>query len=191
VAKESLAPAQTPAEQRSTMSWGPWQACWDENHNAYYYWNADTNETTWVCPWWSATDEPQQASTASVTTRATYEEDEVDEDAAIYAEFMASSGKRGGNGGAASVGDYVTQARFNARTGRFQADPSLTPERHSQSARMTRQCEVFFDYDAYVEQRGQAAAAGKRNRPLTKQELETAKRRRKEKKEAKKRDWLR
>jgi hypothetical protein len=194
----------------NALVWGPWQACWDQNSMAYYYWNADTNETTWTCPWVTGeylealppppptTSFPESLPTdATINTNTdtgtgTYNwplnaeqypainEDDTD----IYADFMASRGDS--SSGGVSGGGYVASAQFNARTGRFQADATLCPENFTISARMQRQCEAFFDYNSFAAER----ATGNKRPKLTKQQLERAKRRNKEKREARKRAWL-
>jgi hypothetical protein len=187
--KDQTQDASVSTEAGYTTQWGPWQTCWDEHYQAYYYWNSETNESTWTCPWWSETGQ-SSTSTTTTTTYSAQGTEEYDEDAEIYAEFMGINPKAQRAQSNVGQPEYVVEGRFNVRTGRFQANPLLDPERHTQAARMARQCQVFFDYDSFVEQRGQAAASGKRRRPLTKKQLEIVKRRRKEKKEAKKREWL-
>ncbi|KAI8050539.1 hypothetical protein BDF22DRAFT_695491 [Syncephalis plumigaleata] len=190
----------------NSLVWGSWQACWDQDSQAYYYWNADTNETTWICPWATAeysTETPplpesppadaisSSNSTTTPSTRAdhlssTSEQYPAinDEDAEIYADFMSSRGDS--SSGTLTGGGYAASARFNARTGRFQADATLCPENYTVSARMQRQCDAFFDYNSFAEER----ATGNKRARLTKQQLERAKKRHKEKREARKRAWL-
>ncbi|KAI9596813.1 hypothetical protein BDF19DRAFT_323277 [Syncephalis fuscata] len=181
-----------------TMTWGPWQACWDDTSAAYYYWNAETNETTWICPWAQPTTTvpPPPLPPSENTPSDNNEEKEGsdaytaeqyplmnDEDAQTYAEFMASGG---GTPGSATNGGYAASAHFNARTGRFQADLKLNPDNYTTSARMQRQCDAFFDYNSFAAERG----TGNKRAKLTKQQLDKAKKRNKEKREARKRAWL-
>ncbi|CAG8478265.1 10800_t:CDS:2 [Diversispora eburnea] len=62
-----------------------------------------------------------------------------------YYSFLAQHGGYGS--------DYKLSARFNARTGKFQRDPTLTPEKFSAESKAFRQMSYFFDYDKFAEQR--------------------------------------
>ncbi|RKP22893.1 hypothetical protein SYNPS1DRAFT_25176 [Syncephalis pseudoplumigaleata] len=180
------------AGDSGALTWGAWQACWDQDSYAYYYWNAETNETTWTCPWGDAAaptaqPPPLPGSPPAEGTEGGEPYPPMDEDdAAIYADFMATRGSGGGGGGAAPPGGYTASARFNARTGRFQADATLSPENFTIASRMQRQCEAFFDYNNFATER----SMGNKRPKLTKQQLERAKKRHKEKREARKRAWL-
>ena len=108
--------------------------------------DAQTNETTWSNPRQSASG-PGDTSVPSIATDLT---------------AAAPSREKGEEGGLppidpdlawldpsaarAGAGRSVTQtARFNARTGRFQADPSLNPDRISDFQRGQRQQEAYYD----------------------------------------------
>ncbi|CAG8461711.1 6730_t:CDS:2 [Paraglomus occultum] len=56
--------------------------------------------------------------------------------------------------------NYTASARFNARTGRFQRDPTLNPERFSADAKAMRQMSFFFNYEQYAEERGRKRLKG-------------------------------
>ncbi|CAI2164352.1 11774_t:CDS:2 [Funneliformis geosporum] len=110
-----------------------------------------------------------------------------------YQSFLAEHGSDGA--------DYKFTARFNARTGKFQRDPTLNPEKFSADAKAIRQMSYFFDYDQFAESRG--SAANKRlssdaslddsirsHKKLNKKDIEMFKQKKKEKKEMKKKSWL-
>jgi len=87
--------------------------------------------------------------------------------------------------------NYTASARFNARTGRFQRDPTLNPERFSADAKAVRQMSFFFNYEQYAEERGSKRLKGeKKEKKLSKKELNLLRQKRKEKKDMKKKAWL-
>ncbi|KZO94765.1 hypothetical protein CALVIDRAFT_546255 [Calocera viscosa TUFC12733] len=102
---------------------------------------------------------------------------------------LSSSGPSSSSGLA-----YTAQARFNAHTGRFEADPLRTPERMSEFERAKRMSEVYFDTERWEKEveerkRREAEEEGRRKRP-TKKDLERFAEAKKRKKLAKT-AWLR
>ncbi|KAJ9069733.1 hypothetical protein DSO57_1015624 [Entomophthora muscae] len=87
---------------------------------------------------------------------------------------------------------------FNAKTGNFQSDQTLNPDKFSQYNRAVRQCNAFFDYDSFAEQRGLQYMAyyngltpNPRHQKLPKKVFEKLKTLKKEKKLESKKKWLR
>ncbi|KAJ3050434.1 hypothetical protein HK097_008612 [Rhizophlyctis rosea] len=90
--------------------------------------------------------------------------------------------------------DYTMTASFDRRTGRFRplSDPRFAdPRSHfDQASKAARQCNFFFDYEGYQQERAAKRMAleaeggdgGKKEKKLTKKELEFYKNRKKEKK---------
>ncbi|KAF2742183.1 hypothetical protein M011DRAFT_472416 [Sporormia fimetaria CBS 119925] len=108
------------------------------------------------------------------------DEDEVGVEAAI-----------GPGGVATSDQTYAATARFNRFTGRFQ-DTSLNPENHSDEAKSRRQMSAFFDVDAAASGHdGRSLKEERRRKQLSKKEVKAFKDKRREKKEEKRRAWLR
>jgi len=109
----------------------------------------------------------------------------------------------------ASGGDAAFKARFNAKTGRFEGDPTRAPDRVGEFERSKRQNNFFFDYDnwAKAEALKQEQQVAKRSaeeavlgtgtgtsdsyhkRP-SKKEMEAIRARQKEKKEKRQKGWL-
>jgi len=93
--------------------------------------------------------------------------------------------------------DVRIAGRFNAKTGRFQTDDALTPEKFSQESKAIRQCNAFFDYESYIEERGMQRSmlhnnlAASKQPKLPKKTLEKLKKMKKEKKLESKKKWLR
>jgi hypothetical protein len=139
--------------------------------NAYYFWNSKTNETTWTNPVMgaapsaaaaaaasSSTSSPAAATTAAPSsTAATSSRPSVlptaddlggiDPDLA-YLDPSLSTGASSGGGPSAPT----FQARFNARTGRFEKSDARTPEHVGEFARYKRQNEFFFDVGSWERQ---------------------------------------
>lgn len=86
---------------------------------------------------------------------------------------------------------YTATGQFNRFTGKWQA-ATLTPETHNDENKSKRQMSAFFDVDAAANSHnGKSLKAERSGKKLTKQELKAFKEKRKEKKEEKRRAWLR
>lgn len=105
--------------------------------------DAKTNETTW--------SNPRQSTSAEAGPSAPTEAEPSDSRAAELptegglppidpdlAWLDPAAARR-------SAGQVTQTARFNARTGRFQADPAMNPDRISDFKRGQRQQEAFYD----------------------------------------------
>jgi hypothetical protein len=87
--------------------------------------------------------------------------------------------------------DYAVAAHFNRFTGRFQND-AINPENHNDENKSRRQMSAFFDVDAAANSHdGRSLKAERRGKNLSKKELKAFKEKRREKKEEKRRAWLR
>lgn len=120
----------------------------------------------------------------------------IDPDLAYLDPSLASRAR-----GAGGAGAYV--ARFNARTGKFESDPTKNPDRVSDVQRAKRQNQFYFDYDGWqatlAQQQEQNALkraaedgeddSNKKARP-SKKEMEAIRARNKEKKDKKQKGWL-
>lgn len=90
-----------------------------------------------------------------------------------------------------NAGEYATTAHFNRFTGRFQ-QAGMNPEYHNDENKSKRQMNAFFDVDAAANSHdGRSLKAERRGKPLTKKEVQAYKNKRREKKEEKRRAWLR
>ena len=86
---------------------------------------------------------------------------------------------------------YAATGAFNRFTGKWQA-AALTPENFNDENKSKRQMSAFFDVDAAANSHnGKSLKAERSGKKLTKQELKAFKEKRKEKKEEKRRAWLR
>ncbi|KAI8367070.1 hypothetical protein BD560DRAFT_400017 [Blakeslea trispora] len=166
-----------------------WTPVWDDNAQAYYWWNTETNETTWHNPHeenpldflLDRIDNEVKKKLDQPTDQHTKQQKEEDLETNYGYYDM-----------------YTSQAHFNARTGRFttQADVErLNPENLTIESRATRQMQNYFDVDLYTEQRNQErmlVQSGRvpKRKPLTRKEVEYFKRMKKEKKSKRAREWL-
>ena len=95
------------------------------------------------------------------------------------------------NGTAPTDDSYAATATFNRFTGRFQTDDQ-GPGRHSDDAKSKRQMNAFFDVDTAANAHdGRSLRAERQQRRLTKEELKAFRSKAREKKETKRRAWLR
>ncbi|MCJ1424256.1 hypothetical protein MMC29_002143 [Sticta canariensis] len=86
---------------------------------------------------------------------------------------------------------YTATGVFNRFTGKWQPN-SINPEMHNDENKSKRQMSAFFDVDAAANSHnGKSLKAERSGKKLTKQELRAFKEKRKEKKEEKRRAWLR
>lgn len=94
-------------------------------------------------------------------------------------------------GGAVPGQDYAAAAHFNRFTGRFQ-NAAITPENYNDENKSRRQMSAFFDVDAAANSHdGRSLKAERRGKNLSKKELKAFKEKRRERKEEKRRAWLR
>ncbi|KAJ7628372.1 hypothetical protein FB45DRAFT_794227 [Roridomyces roridus] len=187
-----------------------WQAIFSPQFNAYYFYNSETQETTWVNP----LQPPESAAGAATTSEASTSQTpgtQPDPSVPHYTALQNAALAQGidphlayldpslaASTSSSSVdpsGLPSFQAKFNARTGQFAAMDSRSPAHLSEYERMKRMSEVFFDMAAWeqnLEQERAAEAEGgekKRKRP-SKKDLERFKQQKKLKKIAKT-AWLR
>ncbi|WAR59858.1 hypothetical protein PtB15_11B499 [Puccinia triticina] len=159
--------------------------------NAYYFVNAKTGETTWTNP--LVGPEPL-AGTSKPTADLL---GGIDPELAYLDPQMA----RLVSGHGAQTEPRIA-ARFNARTGRFEGDPTRDPSRVSEFARARTQAEAFFDVSGWEKTlekhngrvpgtaKESRAAALEQGKKLSKAQLNQFKQQKMEKKARNQRAWL-
>ncbi|KAJ8462966.1 hypothetical protein ONZ45_g17747 [Pleurotus djamor] len=219
-AEESTSESTSPAEaqpEASSSSATPqtaWQAIYSPSHGAYYFYNTETQETTWTNPLQeqeaststSASQEPETEPSASETPEPsggpapTYTAAQqaaiaagIDPSLAYLDPSLAYAGIPGGS--AAPNGQPSFTAKFNARTGAFSANNSRDPTHLSEYERAKRMSEFYFDVgqwekDVATRQEEEAQEGGKKRKRLTKKDLDRFKEQKRLKKIAKT-AWLR
>ena len=186
-----------------------WDPVWDENAQAYYFYNRFTQQSQWTNPRVPEVPQPTAPGVGShdrTTERAPGTEDSVPEqrphggyDPAIhgdydptapYAQERQISDETNGQP-ADPTAIYTATGVFNRFTGKWQPH-DINPENHNDENKSRRQMSAFFDVDAAANSHnGKSLKAERSGKKLSKQELKAFKEKRKERKEEKRRAWLR
>lgn len=151
---DSKSPARP--ESPTPVAPGEWQTAYSAPHNAWYFYNTSTGETTWTNPLQnpnavaSSSQPPLDTSlaTAQVSSSSTTTTDMIpmgqaaleqgiDPELAYLDPSLAY--------GPLSSGPGAYSARFNAHTGKFTAQDGRDPSHVSEYARAQRMSAVFFD----------------------------------------------
>jgi hypothetical protein len=186
-----------------------WEPVWDATAQTYYFYNHLTQETQWDNP------RVSQAAPASLAVgaaegsvssdgkrkrgaaggynpaihgdydpNAEYAQPDEDEDDEVY-------GSAAGDGPAEGSSAYAATGHFNRFTGRWQ-DESINPELHNDDNKSKRQLNAYFDVDAAANiHDGRSLKAERQNKRLSGKEIKAFKDKRRQKKEEKRRAWLR
>lgn len=192
----------------------PWQAIFSPQYNTYYFYNTETQQTTW--------DNPLQPNTPTDSTQTQDTESTPTSHTALQAAAIAagidpslahldptllptSSTNTSSTSTSTSSLPPSFTAKFNARTGQFTRPDGRDPTHLSEHARMTRMSEFYFDVKAWEEELAQRGGslmgnnsndagageeAGKKRKRPTKKDLERFKEQKRLKKIAKT-AWLR
>ncbi|KAG9245448.1 WW domain-containing protein [Calycina marina] len=175
-----------------------WAAAWEENAQAFYFYNRFSGATQWTNPRVPDAPLPTESAPALPTNQPSarpaggYDpaiHGDYDENAWYAQPAMVEPTL------AAPVIDpaaaYTATAAFNRFTGRYQA-ADITPETHNDENKSKRQMNAFFDVDAAANSHdGRSLKEERSGKKLSKQELKQFKEKRKAKKEEKRRAWLR
>ncbi|KAH7396176.1 hypothetical protein BKA66DRAFT_402973, partial [Pyrenochaeta sp. MPI-SDFR-AT-0127] len=191
-----------------------WEPKWDYNANAWYFYNNRTGHSQWENPRVPAATAYSHGSASALTAssgapgtssppkrkwggynpaihgsydpnadyarEATKEEEEAEQAAAAAAGLPNPTGQ-----------EYAAAAHFNRFTGKFQ-QAGMGPELHNDENKSKRQMSAFFDVDAAANSHdGRSLKAERRGKTLSKKELKAFKEKRRDKKEEKRRAWLR
>jgi WW domain len=166
---ESTSRRSTPAQEPD-----PWQAIWEPKANAYYFYNAETHETTWLNP-----RVPKEEAEAYLAAHPPMLDEPPPEE--IYDP---------------EKGQYAFAARFNAKTGKWQNNPEHTAENFSTEGQIMRSTREYFDVSQMTEGKivgksGGALKSERRTMKIPKAQLKELIRRKREKKDRNKREWYR
>jgi hypothetical protein len=159
-ARQDSAEAKEGAASSTTPSAGDWQAIFSPAHNAYYFYNGKTQETTWTNPLESSPD--ASTSTSISTPEASTSQASVPPHLAQMYAAQAAAASQGidpslahldpslaGASGPGGGGVYAATAKFNARTGAFAKVDARAPEHLSEFERAKRMSEFYFDVNAW------------------------------------------
>jgi len=186
-----------------------WAPVWDDNAQAFYFHNRFTGVSQWTNP--RVPDEVPQPGPPGVgnydriPSKAPGTEDPPIRrpyggyDPSIHGDYDPTASyaqeppvpEEGATPSDDPSAVYAATGAFNRFTGKWQA-AALTPENFNDENKSKRQMSAFFDVDAAANSHnGKSLKAERSGKKLTKQELKAFKEKRKEKKEEKRRAWLR
>ena len=183
-----------------------WDPVWDENAQAYYFYNRFTHVSQWTNPRVPETT-PSALGVGNydrIPDKAPGTEDPPQRpyggyDPAIHGDYdptapYAQESQPNEDGTAQPVDPaaiYTATGVFNRFTGKWQPH-TINPENHNDENKSKRQMSAFFDVDAAANSHnGKSLKAERSGKKLTRQELKAFKEKRKEKKEEKRKAWLR
>lgn len=187
-----------------------WDALWDDQAQAFYFFNRFTNVSQWENPrlsdaatqpappgvdnWNSGRPDPVPAKRLGGYDPSIHGDYDPNADYAKVHESGTTSNTLAGAGTAGtSTGAeaYAATGSFNRFTGKWQRG-DMNPENFSDEQKSRRQMNAFFDVDAAANSHdGKSLRAERANKKLSKAELKAFKEKRREKKEEKRRAWLR
>ncbi|KAL9136883.1 MAG: hypothetical protein Q9175_001913 [Cornicularia normoerica] len=187
-----------------------WDPVWDDTAQAYYFYNRFTQQSQWTNPRVPDITQPAAPGVGNydrMPDRAPGTEDltpapqrpyggydpaihgDYDPTASYAQEQQAPEEVDGQPADPAAI--YTATGVFNRFTGKWQPH-NINPENHNDENKSKRQMSAFFDVDAAANSHnGKSLKAERSGKKLSKQELKAFKEKRKEKKEEKRRAWLR
>lgn len=195
------APAPATGIPSTVPTAGKWQAIWSPAHNAYYFFNSETQETTWSNPLQPQPDAVASSSGGNAsppdpsasTSTAPLGAAVPPHLAALYSAQAAAAAQGidpalayldpslaslGGPSAGAGAG-YGATAKFNARTGAFAKVDARDPSHLSEFERAKRMSEFYFDVGAWeqdlekrkLEEAQEEEEGGRKKKKLTKKDL--------------------
>ncbi|CAJ2506404.1 Uu.00g005340.m01.CDS01 [Anthostomella pinea] len=181
-----------------------WDFHWDASHQAYFFHNRITNESTWENPRQSKSNPAASQNTqlqTPPTTAALPPNEELPAggyNPAIHGDYdpnawyaQKADVSVGQQPTVDSAAAYAAMGSFNRFTGRWQG-ADQDPERHTDEAKSKRQMNAFFDVDAAANSHdGRSLKAERSGKKPSKSELKQFKEKRRAKKEERRRAWLR
>ena len=217
-AQQSQTQPPLPSEAPPTQDDG-WDPVWDGASQAYYFYNRFTGVTQWENPRVpeasaavpaAAPGQDLSHDTAVEPSSNPPKRPHGGYDPAIHgsydptAPYALEAARQEEEAAAAAAGaipgatpdgsmapDYGATGAFNRFTGKWQA-ADINPENHNDENKSKRQMNAFFDVDAAANRhQGRSLKAERSGKKLSRQELKAFREKRKEKKEEKRRAWLR
>ncbi|KMU74714.1 WW domain containing protein [Coccidioides immitis RMSCC 3703] len=180
-----------------------WDALWDDSAQAYYFYNRFTGVSQWENP---RIPDAQQGPPGVESEKDGAEETQQQRprprvaggyDPAIHGDYDPDAWYAQPHPDDTSPAStdpsvlYTATGAFNRFTGKWQP-LGLTPENFNDENKSRRQLNAYFDVDAAANSHeGRSLKAERSGKKLTKKELKAFKEKRREKKEEKRRAWLR
>jgi WW domain len=189
-----------------------WEPVWDATAQAFYFYNRFTKKNQWENPRVPTGPTAAAPASSSSTVAGLGAHDRNGSDSpprtkggynpaihgdydpnADYAQLEADSDeeREREDAAAAAGGEYGATGTFNRFTGRWQA-ATITPENFNDESKSRRQMSAFFDVDAAANSHdGRSLKAERQNKKFSRKEIKAFKEKRRERKEEKRRAWLR
>lgn len=160
-ASTSASPAPIQAAGAVAATAGDWQAIWSPAHNAYYFYNAQTQETTWTNPLQPAPAAGAFADPSAPDTSTSPSPAPPPALSAMY-DLQAAAAAQGIDpalahldpslaAGPSNPAAFTYTAKFNSRTGAFTRPDGRDPSHLSEYERAKRMSEFYFDVNAWEE----------------------------------------
>lgn len=185
-----------------------WEPVWDDRAQAFYFYNKFTKVSQWEnprvpdasksrAPGVGNHDRIGDAKEKAPVKRAGGYDPAIHGDYdpnADYAKAYEDSNQAEEDRtlpGVESGENYAATGAFNRFTGKWQSS-DLNPEKFSDESKANRQMNAFFDVDLAANSHdGRSLRAERANKKLSKKEVKAFKEKRRERKEEKRRAWLR
>ncbi|KAK5950086.1 hypothetical protein OHC33_008801 [Knufia fluminis] len=186
-----------------------WEPVWDENAQAFYFYNKYTQATQWenprvpqaavapssgpadTGPPGAAAQAPMRKLVAGGYDPAIHGDYDPNADYAKVHEPQAEEVYGEQTQTVDPAAAYAATGAFNRFTGKWQR-ADIGPERFNDENKSKRQMEAFFNVDAAANSHdGKSLKAERSGKKISKSELKAYREKRREKKEEKKRAWLR
>ena len=199
-------PSEAPPGQPADDGWEP---VWDDHAQAFYFHNRITRATQWDNPRVSKAPQPSgppgvdnytasagrsqppPARKARGYDPAVHGDYDPTADYARTHDTQSAAGIEAGAPGTNTADMYAATGTFNRFTGKWQR-AELTTDNFTDEQKSKRQMNAFFDVDAAANSHnGKSLRAERQNQKLSKAELKAFKEKRRDKKEEKRRAWLR
>ncbi|OKL64717.1 hypothetical protein UA08_00341 [Talaromyces atroroseus] len=174
-----------------------WEPVWDGNAQAYYFYNRITGVSQWENPRVPAASaaglaagegrQQREQHTAIVGGYNPAIHGDYDPTAPYAQQYEPDTQVQVTSGNL----DYSATGTFNRFTGRWQ-DATLAPENFNDENKSRRQMHAYFDVDAAANSHdGRSLKAERSGKKLSKAEVKAFREKRRERKEEKRRAWLR
>lgn len=183
-----------------------WEPKWDDRAQAYYFFNRFTNVSQWNNPRAPQVAQPPPPgvipSAIATNTQPIARPVAGGYDPAIHGDYDPNADYAQVQPtqeqeiaeyapGTDPAAAYAATGAFNRFTGKWQ-NAALNPENFNDENKSKRQMNAFFDVDAAANSHdGKSLKAERAGKKLSKQELKAFKEKRRDKKEEKRRAWLR
>ncbi|KAK0103184.1 hypothetical protein ONS95_014980 [Cadophora gregata] len=198
---EDLPPLPSEPPPAATEEDDGWAPVWEETAQAFYFYNRFTGATQWTnprVPDVSLPGPPGVEAPLPVETPPAAPPSTTGYNPAIHGDYdpnawyaQPSAPEPAAGQAVDPAAQYTATAAFNRFTGRYQA-ADLNPENFNDENKSKRQMNAFFDVDAAANSHdGKSLKAERSGKKISKTELKQFKEKRKQKKEEKRRAWLR